>query len=146
MQPSLAGFITWARTAIGVTTAQLPDDSVWFVYAYNVAIEIVYTQINCVSPTIYTLAVYNLAGDNLINFAQDVPPSTFFADARKNFLIYSFVAGVITSSADQSTSQSLGVPESLKNLTLGNLQNLKTPWGRAYLAFAQDMGTLWGLS
>jgi hypothetical protein len=30
---------------------------------------------------------------------------------------------------------------------MGNLQNLKTPYGRAYLAFAQDYGpSVWGIS
>jgi hypothetical protein len=56
------------------------------------------------------------------------------------------VAGVIGSSADETTSESLVVPEAMKNLTLQNLQNLKTPYGRQYLYFAQAFGTNWGLS
>ena len=37
--------------------------------------------------------------------------------------------------------------ESMKGLTLANLQNLKTPWGRMYLSIAQLAGpTIWGLS
>jgi hypothetical protein len=146
MEPTLTGFIAWVRTAMGITTAQLPDNSIWFTYAFNVAESIVSDTIQQVDPLIYMLAVYNLGGDNLINYAQDIPPSTFFSDLRAKYLSYSFVAGVIQASADQSTSQSLLVPDAFKNLTLSNLQNLKTPWGRQYMAWAQDMGTLWGLT
>ena len=38
------------------------------------------------------------------------------------------------------------VPKAFDELTIGNLQNLKTPWGRVYLGIAQSYGTLWGLS
>jgi hypothetical protein len=82
----------------------------------------------------------------LINFATDQSGQTFFATARTNYGINSFVAGVIGSSADETTSESLVVPEAMKNLTLQNLQNLKTPYGRQYLYFAQAFGTNWGLS
>ena len=34
----------------------------------------------------------------------------------------------------------------MKDFTLANLQNLKTPYGRQYLAWAQAYGPLWGLS
>jgi hypothetical protein len=37
-------------------------------------------------------------------------------------------------------------PEAMKTFTLANLQNLKTPWGREYLAIAQRAGTTWGLT
>ncbi len=39
------------------------------------------------------------------------------------------------------------VQEAAKNFTLANLQNLKTPWGRTYLGFAQAYGpSIIGLS
>jgi uncharacterized protein YciU (UPF0263 family) len=145
-QPTQSGFLAWVRSAMGITTAELPDTSVFIGYAYDVALEIVNPALQVASPLIYTLAVYNLGGDNLINFAQDVPPSTFFTDARKSFGIGNFVAGVVTNSSDNGTSSGLTTPEAFKMFTLGNLQNLKTPYGRQYLAFAQDYGTLWGLS
>jgi len=81
--------------------------------------------------------VYNLAGDQLINYASDVPPSTFFADMRASLNINAFVSGVLSSQADATTSSTVAVPQSLNQLTLGDLQNLKTPWGRVYLSLAQ---------
>lgn len=96
-----------------------------------------------VPVSIYTLAVYNLAGDNVINYAPDIaapPNNTYFADLRKSFDTNGFVSGVIQSASDESTSESMVVQEAAKNFTLANLQNLKTPWGRTYLAFAQSYG------
>jgi hypothetical protein len=95
---------------------------------------------------IYMLAVYNLGASNLLNWFPDTPPSTFFADARKGYGINSFVAGVVTASSDEGTSNSLTTPEWASNLTIANLQQLKDPFGRQYLAFAADYGSLWGIS
>ena len=97
-------------------------------------------------PTIYELAVYNLAADNLINFAQDQPGQTYFSDLRSAWKINNFVPGVIQSSGDETSSEALLVPEFMKNFTMSDLQNLKTPYGRQYLAFAQRYGSLWGIS
>jgi len=52
----------------------------------------------------------------------------------------------VGASEDEATSQTLLTPEAMKGLTLADLQNLKTPWGRQYLAFAQSYGTLWGIT
>lgn len=147
---------------MGINTTILPDSSVWFTYAYNVAIALVNQALAnvVVDPTsgmtIYGLAVYNLAGSNLLNFAQDLPGAAiipgsdpqqpFFAYTRAKWNMTSFVSGVVQSTSDEGTSMSLVVPEQLKELTLANLQNLKDPYGRVYLQFAQDYGTLWGLS
>lgn len=112
-------------------------------------------------PTMYAYAVYNLGGDRIINYANDPPGApivpgtnkpdgpglTYFNWLRKQFNISGFVPGVISSSNDESTGQSLLVPEALSGLTLGDLQNLKTPYGRRYLEIAQDAGPqVWGLS
>jgi hypothetical protein len=144
--PTLAGFLQFIRGTMQIPTAALPDDDVQIGYAYNVSITTVAPSIQCVSPLIYMLAVYNLAADNLLNWANDQASQTFFADARAKYGMLSFVAGVISSTADVSTSESLTVPESIKGLTLSDLQNLKSPYGRQYLAWAQKYGTLWGLS
>ena len=58
---------------MGVPVNALPDDSLAITYAFNVAIAIVNQQLLVANPLIYELAVYNLAGDNLINWAPDVP-------------------------------------------------------------------------
>ena len=147
-QPTLAGFIAWARTAIGVPTGALADISPFWGYAYNVSVAIVSLQLSMVDATglIYMLAVYNLAGDNLINWAPDTAPSTYFTDLRKSFDCNAFTPGVVSEAHDETTGQSMEVITALKDLTLGQLQNLKTPYGRQYLSFAQSLGGIWGLS
>lgn len=144
--PTQAGFLEWVRAVMGVPTSALPDDSVFVGYAYDVALAIVSPDLALSSSLIYTLAVYNLGGDNLVNYAQDVPPSTFFADLRKSFGVFNFQPGVVTSSSDGGTSSSYANPDFMKEFTMANLQNLKTPYGRQYLAFAQSLGPLWGLT
>jgi hypothetical protein len=145
-RPTFAGFVNFVRMGMGIGTDVLPDDSIWLTYAYNVALAIVNHGLAVVGGPIYMLAVYNLAADNLINYAQDIPPSTYFADLRKFYKIGNLPLGLIQSTSDQGTSESLMIPDAFKELTLANLQNLKTPWGRQYLAWAQSWGTNWGLS
>lgn len=223
--PTLAGFLAWIRAVMGVPTSYLPDSAPVIATAYNVAVSIANLQMSCIDPSIYALMVYNLGGDNLINYASDLTASitgitwsggtatattaaahgfntgdtilisgnsplgynsqpgpaqttlgtpivvtgasafayavasnpgafsqggtaseTYFATLRRQFGIGAFRAGVISASNDESTGESVLNPEFMKTLTLGNLQNLKTPWGRQYLAFAQDFGEIWGLS
>ena len=95
--------------------------------------------------------VYNLGADNLVNYAPDsnlgTPPDKFFSTYRAANNITNFLAGVVNSAGDQGTSGSLTIGDGLKNMTIANLQNLKTPWGRTYLAYAQRSGiNPWGLS
>jgi len=90
-----------------------------------------------------------LGADTLINYSPDIPESTdptYWSDLRSTFNINNFIGGVINFSSDQSTSQGIAVSDFLKSMTLGDLQNLKTPWGRMYLSIAQNIGTLWGIS
>ena len=144
--PTLAGFSAWVYSSMGITTSQLPTNSPWIGYAYAVSIDIVNPFINRISPLQYTLAVYNLGGDRLINFAPDEPDSTFFADTRAAMNLTVFVPGTVASTADVSTSVGMLNTEAMKTFTLANLQSLKTPWGRVYLGIAQDSGTLWGIA
>lgn len=130
---------------MAVPVNALPDDSPFLSYAYDVALATVNPALATVPP-IYMLAVYNLGGDLLVNWAQDVPPSTYWRDLREKFAIYAFAPGVVSSSSDNGTSTSLLNPDQMKDFTLAALQNLKTPWGRQYLAWAQSYGPLWGLS
>lgn len=151
---------------MGITTQVLPDDSSYIQWSFAVARTIVNQALNLAASAlpglpainIYALAVYNLAGDYLLNWAQDLPDAPvykntaenvglpFFSYMRYAYNLNGFVPGVIQSSGDNDTNQSLVVPESLKMLMLSDLQNLKTPYGRQYLAFAQRFGTLWGLT
>lgn len=147
---------------MGVPTDALPDDSVFVGYAYDVAVAYVNTQLECVPGPIYMLAVYNLGGHNLVSWAPDQtgvyfpsPPAStggtennlgYFYYLRNAYDLTGFTPGMIESSADETTSQSMAVPEALKELTIGDLMMMKTPWGRQYLQFAQQASTLWGIS
>jgi len=131
---------------MGITTTDLPANSIFYTYAYDVAIQIVPYMLCAVGGTIYMLTVYNLAGDNLVNFAQDTPPSTFFSTLRATLNINDPALGVVASSGDQGTNTSYLNPDFMKGFTLSNLQNLKTPWGRIALGYMQRTGTIWGLT
>ena len=136
---------------MGISTIVLPDNSPYIPMALAVALEIVNQLLNCASPLMYTLAVYNLGGDNIINYAQDLPDAAvipgsgtpglpFFAWTRKQWDVNGFVSGVISGAHDEATGTTLVVQEAAKNFTLSDLQNLKTPYGRQYLAIAQRYG------
>lgn len=155
--PTLAGFWSFIRNGMGISALYLPDDSVWPGYAFNVAIALVNPQVQQAPgmAVMYSVMVYNLAADLLINWAQDVPdvyvpgtdpPIGYFANLRKEFGCFNFTAGVVSASNDEGSGVSLEVVEGLKNLTVTQLQNLKTPYGRTYLGYAQSTGSLWGLT
>ena len=145
--PTLAGFTAFVQTQMGIDGTNLPPSSPAIAAAYWVAINIVNKWLRCVSPQMYLLAVYNLAASNLIEFAQDVPPQTYFQDLRERWHIDSFTPGVVQSSSDVTTSASLTVPESLGQLSLADLQYMKSPSGRTYLSIAPRAGpTLWGIT
>lgn len=141
-----AGFLAFVRTTAGIDATALPDASPAITDAYTYATEVTNLFIECVSQAIYDLAVYNLGTDYLLNWAPDSPPSTYFTDARAAMGLNSFVAGVVSSSSDESTSEALMVPDVFKNISLSDLQNLRTPFGRQYLAIAMKFGTLWGIT
>jgi hypothetical protein len=143
---SQAAFLTFIRGTMQISATYLPDASPDITSCYTLAIEIVSTDLNAISPTIYALAVYNLAGDFLINYANDQSGQTYFADLRAKLHIFDFVPGVLSSTSDGGTSQSMNNPEFMKNLMLSDLQSMKTVYGRQYLAFAQRLGTMWGMS
>lgn len=145
--PTIGGFLTFIRNVMGVPTSALPDADPSITFAYNFAVEIVNQTINDASALMYTAAVYNLGGDNLINYAQDQPNSTYFTDLRAKWNILKFVPGVVESSSDEGTSVGYVIQEAAKNFTFADIQNLKTPWGRTYIGIAQKYGpTIWGLT
>lgn len=168
--PTLAGFQSFMLNVMGIPTTVLSPTAPVVETAFDVAIDIVNLQLNVASPDIYTLAVYNLAGSNLINYAPDqayatqaaAPPGSktllpdgtvpylndlpFFAYLRKSWNILGIAQGVVQSSSDVSTSESMVVPEWAKELTMADLQYRKDQWGAHYLALAQRYGTLWGLN
>jgi hypothetical protein len=144
---SLAGFIAFLRGSAQIPVAAIADDDQHICWAYDLAIETVLLQLKIYGgKTIYMMAVYNLGTDRLINLAPDAKGQTYFMKLREDLGINSFTAGVVTATSDETTSTTLTTPDAFKNLTIGDLQNLKTPWGRDYLATAQKFGTLWGIS
>lgn len=169
MSVTLAGFLAFVRDQVAITEADLPSASPSIQFALDLAVATVNEALACVpigtqpGLTVYDVAVYNLAADNLINYARDTsaalaaaeaktaaagkPVLPFFAALRSKWGIDAFRAGVVNSTSDNSTSTSLTVPEALARLTLADLQNLKTPYGRTYLQLAQAYGpSIWGLS
>jgi hypothetical protein len=113
----------------------------------SIALEIVNQTLAQVSPTIYTLAVYNLAADRLINYAPDVAGQTFFQDLRKKLRLSEISVGVPSQASTDGLATGILNPEQMKLFTLGDLQTLKTGPGRQYMSFAQMVGrTVYGLS
>jgi len=142
----LAGFLSFIRNDMAISPVFLPDDSPVINQSYQLAIAVVNQNIKLISSLVYDTAVYNLAADYLINYAPDVAPYTLFADLRASFDCVGFVSGVITSSSDAGTSQSLQAPSQFNELTLSDLQRLKTKYGRRYLEIAQQCSNSWGIS
>lgn len=144
--PTLGGYLDFLRTSVVISTADLPSDSPYIQLTYDVSLKTVNRALCTVSSLIYTLAVYNLATSLLLSWCPDQAGRTYFADIRKKWNINDFVTGVVQSSSDEGTSQSMIVQKAAENFTLDDLQRLKDPYGRQYLQWAQKYGTLWGLT
>lgn len=140
--PELAGFILFIRNQMKISSEVLPDTDPGITMTYSLAINWVNPQLAYIGSELYALAVYNLAASFLINFG----PEEVFGELRKTLGTNNFTAGVISASSDESTSQTRVVSDALKNLSLAELQQLKDPYGRWYLAIAQQYGDLWGLT
>jgi len=148
--PSLSGFIAFLRNIVGINSTILPDDAPVIEFSYNMAINIC-TDLLVTIPQIpgeflYITAVYNLATDTLLTYAQD-PPGTapkdqFFAQVQQKYQLHALVPGVVSFAGDEGTQTTMVVPDAFKHMTIANLQNLKTPYGRTYLGIAQDFGSL----
>ncbi|HXB12377.1 MAG TPA: hypothetical protein VNZ45_10345 [Bacteroidia bacterium] len=149
--PTLPGYRRWVYTIMDVPEIVLPDNSPYIELSYEMSHEIVHLWLDIASPLLYTQAVYNLGGDFLVNIAQDnsnlkSPDNTYWTDLRQQMQINNFVPGLINATNDEDTSAALLTPLGLQNLTLLDLQTLKTPWGRVYMGIAQSIGSMWGLS
>lgn len=88
----------------------------------------------------YLLAVYNLALHQLLKIAQDQPNQSFFTQIQAQYKLGTLVPGPVLASGDHATSETLLLPEFFKNLTLSELDLIKTPYGREYLGYAQMYG------
>ena len=149
--PNVTDYLTFIRNGLGIGPAFLPDDSLWITTTFNMAkatvnLALTSATVGTVAPY-YTLAVYNFAADRLLNFALDQPGQSYFKDTRAALGLNSWAAGLVAASGDQGTSQTLEVIEAAKRMTITDLAMMKTPYGRAYLDFAQAYGpTIWGLT
>lgn len=164
LQPTLSGFIEFVQNVMKPPAPFDATTSLFVQYAYNYAVQFANQNLSNVQGlpgvwSLYAMAVYNLAANTLINFAQDPPGAPlvtppngplpglpYWASLRKSYGVLNFVAGVVSSTSDEGTSSSYEIPEQFKNYTIANLQNLKTPYGRQYLSIAGSWGSLWGLS
>ncbi len=150
--PTLAGFNTFVYNVMSIDPLILPTNAPIIGYAYNVALGIanpLLAAAGCPAPgqwSFYAMAVYNLGGSNLINYAQDQLGRTWFADQRTLYGVTKFAPGVVSSTSDQSTATSLLNQDFMKTMTLRDLRTIKDPWGRQYMEIAQDFGPLWGLT
>ena len=147
-----ASFVTFIRHE-GINSTVLPDNSMDIDTALALSIELVSDQLSQVSTIAYNDAVYNLGLHFIIELAADVSPTViykdnlpYFAYWRSTWKINSFTPGVLSASADEGTSMSLNVPEFMNRLTMGDLQFVKTPWGRRYMTWAQRIGSSWGIT
>lgn len=153
LTPNATDYLAFLREGVGIGPAYLPDDSMWVGATLAMASATVDLNLAAFgSPTLgqpspYVLACYNFAADRLLNFAIDQPGQSYFKDMRASLGLNSFSPGVVSSSSDQGTSQTLEVIEVAKRFTITDLQMMKTPYGRIYLDFAQSFGpTPWGLT
>jgi len=142
MEPSLAGFVEFIRDTMGINTTILPNDDSYIEFSYEFSIRTCSNTLDVIDEFLYTNAVYNLAGDTLLTYGKDQPGQSFFTQVQQKYQLNTFVPGVVDGAHDESTGSSMLVPDTFKRLTIGNLQNLKTPYGRFYLQIVQDLGSL----
>lgn len=159
MAISQAGFLSFIRQQMAIDAENLPDGSPSIPFCLALALAVVNPVIARISGSpgpvcppglprvsLYEVAVYNLAADYLINYTTDVEDGDFFSEARAKYKIGNFTPGVVQSTSDEGTSSSLVVQKMAEEFSLGDLQNLKTPYGRQYLTIAQSVGIDWGIS
>src|ERR1700691_1914654 len=114
---------------VGIPAAYLPGDSPFPQFALDQAQRFV-IQTRCSGPD-YTLAVYNAATHILIKITPDQPgrgpePGSFTQLRKTAGLNKPDAPGVVASESDNGTSTTLAVPDSLKQLTLTDLNFMKT--------------------
>lgn len=147
--PNLTDFLTFLSTSVQIPSPALPVNSPWPGYALNQAIALALNLPNSPSVVGYSLACYNGGTHILLSIAPDTPPQTYFADQRgpDGFGLIMPSTGLVQTAGDQGTSGGVAVPTWVTGLTIADLDMMKTPWGRSFLAWNQSYGpTIWGLS
>lgn len=144
--PTLAGFVTFCRSVAGITLTVMPDGDPGFDEAFAFSQEWIPKQLNTASPLLFTAATYNWGVSLILEFQPDQSGENFFKVMRDKYKVNNFVPGVISSAADQATSESLTVGEALANMSIVDLQRAADPFGRRALGILMKLGPLWGLS
>jgi hypothetical protein len=145
-KPNATDLYTFLTTVAGIPTTALPSTSGYIAWALSYSEEQTLLVLRAIGQDYYCFAVYLLATSFLINWCPDQPGQTFFVDLRKSWNISGFVGGIVSSTADQGTSESMDMPDFIKGLTLAQLQAIKDQFGRQWLAMSQDLGPVWGIS
>lgn len=148
--PNFTDFQAWVQFMMGVPAGDMPDVATLqmaFDESLNLALDDLQTiPFVAGSPSLYALAVYNLAAAILVDIVQDVPPSTFWQDLRNKFNVTMFSFSIMTGAADQGTSKSAIVPNFVQGMGPLDLWMYQTPWGRQYMMIAGAWGSIWGIS
>jgi len=104
-------------------------------------------SLSLAAPSMYTGAVYNLATHFMITYCPDQPGQTWWQQKREFFRLTDPILGIVQSTGNDVSNTTYLNPEQFKSLTLGDLQLMKTPYGREYLADAQAYGfEPWGMT
>jgi hypothetical protein len=145
-QPNVTDFYTFLLNVAGIPAAALPSDSPYLTWALSYSQEMTLGVLKVIGSDFYCFAVYLLGTSFLINWCPDQTGQDYFQALRKDLNISGFVGGVVQSTADQATSESMMMPDFLKGLTIGQLQMLKDPFARQWLAMQSELGPIWGIS
>ena len=100
--PTIAGFLSFLREIAGIPATVLPDDATSIPFAYNYALNIVSERLLiCTAmpgqPSLYEIALYNLATHFIVCFAQDQPGAVFTGYiAGNNLSVVSVSSGVLS--------------------------------------------------
>lgn len=146
--PTVEDFKSFVQNVMGVPTTVFPNDA-QLTMVFSLAKDLVIRDIMAVDAGLYETCVYNLAASYLLKCAPDNPQSAqprYWADIRKSLGMNATTPGLIQSSSDNGTSQSWMIPDSLKNLSLADLDAMKNPYGQFYLSIMQQFGSVWGMA
>lgn len=148
--PNFTDFQAWVTNMMGVPASDMPDVTT-LQMAYDESLNLALSDLATIpytagSPSLYALAVYNLAAAILVDIVQDTPPSTFWSDLRNRFNVTMFSFGIINSASDQGTSKGAIVPNFVQMMGPLDLWMYQTPWGRQYMMIAGAWGNVWGIS
>jgi hypothetical protein len=148
--PNFTDFQAWVQYMMGVPAENMPDDAT-LEMAYDESLNLALDDLATIpytpgSPSLYALAVYNLAGAILVDIVQDSDGSTFWSDLRSKFNVTMFSFGIINSASDQGTSKGSIVPNFVQQMGPLDLWLYQTPWGRQYMMIAGAWGSVWGCS